>query len=65
MTPAQIKQARQALGLNQTDLATKLGWSSKRQVVNLERGHSDCQPSTALAIECLLRRAGEWSDPDR
>lgn len=60
MNAKQTRLARQLLGLNQTDFATLLGWTSKRNVVNLERGDKKAQEQTVLAIECLLRRADKW-----
>lgn len=56
MTKSQILKARQLLGLNQTEFAKLLGWTSSRNVINLELGHKEIQPQTVLAIECLLRR---------
>ncbi len=55
-----IKLARQLLGLNQTQLAALLGWTSKRNVVSLERGEKQVMPQTSLAIECLLRRGNKF-----
>jgi len=52
----QAKLARRILDLNQTDFAAKLGWTSKRNVVNLERGDKEIMTQTGLAIECLLRK---------
>lgn len=62
MTPEQIKQARQLLGFNQEQLATALGWTTKRNIVNLEHqtNAKTCTVQTALSIECLLRRANLW-----
>lgn len=62
MGAEQIRLARQLLGLNQTDFATLLGWTSKRNVVNLERGDKEVMTQTALAIECILRRQNKFRD---
>lgn len=64
MTPDQVKQARELLALNQEDFARALGWTTKRNVVNLEHKISPkpCTIQTALAIECLLRRADKWAE---
>ena len=56
MDAEQTRLARQLLGLNQTEFAALLGWTSKRNVVNLERDDKEVMKQTALAIECLLRR---------
>ena len=58
MTEINIKQARQALGLTQSQLAADIGWSSPRQMVKLEAGAPATQ-QTLMAIECLLWRAGK------
>jgi len=52
-----VKLSRQLLSLNQTDFAAQLGWSSKRQVIKLEKEQATVMRQTELAIECLLRRA--------
>ena len=57
-----IKAARILLKLNQTDFAKLLGWTSKRNIVNLERGDKEAMTQTALAIECLLRRNNKFGD---
>jgi len=64
MKTAEIKLARQLLGLNQTEFAKLLGWTSKRNIVNLEDENSDkkCTIQTALATECLLRRNNKFED---
>ncbi|WP_027853864.1 helix-turn-helix domain-containing protein [Marinobacterium litorale] len=59
MTPEQLKQARQALGLYQQAMADELG-VSRVWVGLMERGEKEIEPRTALAVECLLRRAGKW-----
>ncbi|SUB82014.1 Uncharacterised protein [Pragia fontium] len=62
MKPRDIKIARRLLSCNQTELASKLGWSSKRNVVSIEDSDGDkaCTEQTALAIECLLRRESKF-----
>jgi len=64
MEPGQVKQARELLGLNQDDFAIALGWTTKRNVINLEHKSKPkpCTFQTALAIECLLRRAVLWDE---
>lgn len=62
MSPTQIKKARQLLGFTQLELAKALGWTTSRNVINLEREAKPkpCTTQTALSIECLLRRAELW-----
>ena len=59
-TAQQLKQARLTLGLSQKQLAESLGWTTSRQVSNLETGKRRISKQTALAVECLLRRDGNW-----
>lgn len=59
MESEQLKQARLALGLTQSELGEALGWAGARQVNNLETGARPITQQTALAVECLLRRAGQ------
>ena len=62
MSADNIKQGRQLLGLNQTEFAALLGWTSKRNIVSLEREDKKIMRQTELAVECLLRRAGKWKE---
>lgn len=52
-----VTNARYKLGLTQNELAEKLGWTSDKQISNLETGSRPLQEQTRLAIECLIRRA--------
>lgn len=62
MAPEHIKKARQLLGVTQLELAQQLGWTTARNVVNLEKASApkSCTVQTALSIECLLRRVNLW-----
>ena len=62
MTPTQIIHARELLGITQIELAKALGWTTRRNITNLENPDSGrkCKQQTAMAIECLLRRAELW-----
>lgn len=60
MNKKQIRLARLLLNSNQTEFAAMLGWTSKRNVINLERGDKDITIQTSLAIECLLRRDNKF-----
>lgn len=62
MESIELKKARQRLGLSQKELGVALGWSGAKQVSNLELGYRPITMQTALAVECLLRRAGKWSE---
>lgn len=59
MTTMNLLDARKKLGLTQTELAKKLGWSTCKQISNIELGIRPIQIQTELAIECLLRRDEE------
>jgi hypothetical protein len=62
MTPEQLEKARRMLGLTQTEMGQALGWTGPKHIQNLELGHRPITKQTALAVECLLRRAGsDWS----
>lgn len=50
------------LGLSQAVLAKELGWTGVKQVSNLENCVRPVQKQTELAMECLLRRAGKWTE---
>lgn len=58
---ADFQRARQLLGLSQAALSKKLGWSTVKQISNIETGARPAQKQTELAIECLLRREKKWS----
>ena len=60
MNSLQLKQARIALGLSQAELAKALDWTTDKQIRNIENGHREMTGQTALAVECLLRRAKKW-----
>lgn len=62
MDGRQVGRAREMLRLSQRQLGVALGWTGAKQVSNLETGVRPVQVQTALAIECLLRRAGLWTD---
>jgi len=54
-----MTRARMVLGWSQATLADNLAWSVK-QVSNIETATRPMKMQTELAIECLLRREGEW-----
>lgn len=59
MSPEQLEKALRMLGLTQTEMGQALGWTGPKHIQNLELGHRPITKQTALAVECLLRRAGE------
>lgn len=62
MNGQRLKLARALLGLNQTEFAALLGWTSKKNIGSLERGEKKVTVQTALAVECLLRRNNKFGD---
>lgn len=57
MTPPELKQARQKLGLTQQALAEKLDMTS-RAIGGMERGEFPIEVRTDLAVKYLLTRQG-------
>ena len=51
MTPAEFKQARQSLGLTQTQAATLLGYGNATRISEIENG----QRNAGAAVVQLLR----------
>jgi transcriptional regulator with XRE-family HTH domain len=62
MNKEQVLKARQLLGLTQLKLANALGWTTDKQVRNLEKGSSTAQAQTVLAIKFLLFEAGKLAE---
>lgn len=50
---------RKLLGLSQTQLAHELGWKHRNHVIMIEKGRAPIKKQTALALECLVRRAND------
>lgn len=55
MTPAELKDARLALGLNQAQLGNKLGFRQEH-ISRMENGKMAITRCTDLAIETLINR---------
>lgn len=53
-------RARNLLGMTQTELAERLGWTSGHQVSVIERGRKPLQQQTRLAVERVLIAEGCW-----
>lgn len=62
MTPAEIKQARQSLGLSQVDAARLLGYGSKSRISEIENGHRNASKSglRLLAAYVAGYRPDDW-----
>lgn len=54
MTPSQLKQARQSLGLTQAAMAAKMG-IILRKWERWEGGHSPISPEGATLVELLVQ----------
>ena len=54
MTPSQLKQARQQLGLTQAAMAKAMGIGT-RKFERWEGGHSPISPEGARLVEMLLK----------
>lgn len=51
-----IMHCRSTLGLTQEELAQQIGWSTYKNISNIERGTHTPSYQTVLSAECLLRR---------
>ena len=62
MTPATIKQARQSLGLTQSQLAPLLGYADKTRISELERGTRQPSESVMRLLQAYLDgyRPADW-----
>ena len=54
MTPSQLKQARQQLGLTQAAMAKAMGIGT-RKLERWEGGHSPISPEGARLVEMILK----------
>jgi transcriptional regulator with XRE-family HTH domain len=64
MTAAEIRAAREALGLSQAALARVLGYGSAARVSELERGARGASPAVARLLAAYLDgyRPADWPD---
>lgn len=62
MTPAEIKAARQKLGLTQAGLARVLGYSTPRKVSDIETGQKKPSASVVRLLRAFLDgyRPDDW-----
>jgi len=62
MTPAEIKQARQTLGLTQSQLAPLVGYGAPSRISEIERGIERPSASVMMLLRIYLRgyRPPEW-----
>lgn len=51
-----IIRCRTKLGFTQQELALKIGWSTYKNISNIERGTHTPSYQTVLSVECLMRR---------
>jgi transcriptional regulator with XRE-family HTH domain len=62
MTPAELRAARERLGLTQTQLAEALGMAARHEhVQRMESGAKPIHPRTVLQVRSLLERVLEES----
>lgn len=54
MTPAEIRQARQTLGLSASEMAKWLGYGSRVRVYELEAGKRNPSASVVLLLRAYL-----------
>lgn len=66
MTPAEIKQARQSLGLTQTEAALVLGYGSASRVSDIESGKRNAGESVLRLLRAYLDgyRPADWPSAD-
>ena len=62
MTPAEFRQARQTLGLDQTQAAALLGYSSQARISEVERGIRNPGESVTRLLRAYLDgyRPNDW-----
>ena len=64
MTPTDIKEARQSLGLTQSQIAPLLGYADKTRISELERGVREPGSAVVLLLRAYLAgyRPDGWPD---
>lgn len=62
MTPAEIKHARQSLGLSQTDAARLLGYGSQSRISEIESGQRNASESVLRLLAAYVAgyRPDDW-----
>lgn len=62
MTPAEIKQARQSLGLSQIDAARLLGYGSQSRISEIESGQRNASESVLRLLAAYVAgyRPDDW-----
>lgn len=62
MTPAEIKQHRETLGLTQAQIAPLLGYSATQRVSEIERGTRNPSDAAAQLLQAYLNgyRPPDW-----
>lgn len=63
-----IKERRKALGMTQTELAEKTGYTNKSSIASIESGKVDLPQSKILefakALDCTPAQLMGWDDPE-
>ena len=59
MTPAEIREARQTLGLSQAEFAASIGYGHGHRVSELERGVRSPSRAGEMLIQRLIAEATE------
>lgn len=63
-----IKERRKALGMTQTELAEKTGYTNKSSIASIEAGKVDLPQSKILefakALDCTPAHLMGWEDPE-
>lgn len=64
MTPEEIKQARQSLGLTQSQLAPLLGYSAAPRVAEIEAGKRNASDCVVRLLSAYLEgyRPDDWPE---
>ena len=57
-TPERIRALRKHLGLNQTEMAAKLGYSRQQSVSELEKGKHAPIPQIYIILSMLAEQSG-------
>ena len=67
MTPTELREARQTLGLSQLQMANALGFNRAASVSDMERGAKAITPTVALLVAAYLSgwRPIDWNTTSR
>lgn len=67
MTPDQIKDARQSLGLSQEDMARMMGYRSKSRLSEIERGKKPISDAATRLLAAYMSgyRPEDWPKTEK